>query len=114
MEIADKRESRRHRKRFRVRFGVDTERFSSLTEDISPEGLFIQGARLFHPGTLVQVDLTLHDDSTVSLEGEVMWAKKVPRNLSGRSAKGGMGIKITRIMEGADIYTRLCEELTCR
>jgi hypothetical protein len=112
--MSDKRESKRHRKRFHVRYGVDAERCSSLTEDISPEGLFIQGSRLFHPGTLVQIDLMLNDDSIVSLEGQVMWAKRVPRGLFGRSAKGGMGIKITRIMEGADIYARLCEELTCR
>jgi Tfp pilus assembly protein PilZ len=112
--MSDKRDSKRHRKRLHVRFGVDTVRCSSLTEDISPEGLFIQGSRLFKPGTLVQIDLTLNDDSRVSLEGQVMWAKRVPRGLSGRLAKGGMGIKITTIMEGADIYARLCEEMTCR
>jgi Tfp pilus assembly protein PilZ len=112
--MAEKRDSRRHRKRFCVKFGIDVERRISFTEDISPEGLFIQTSHILDPGTLVQIDLILRDDSLVALEGRVMWAKRVPRGFPARSVKGGMGVKITRITQGAESYKQLCEELANR
>jgi Tfp pilus assembly protein PilZ len=112
--MAEKRESKRHRKRFCVKFGVDNERRIAFTEDISPEGLFIQTAHVLLPGTAVQLDLILDDDSLVALEGHVMWAKRAPRGIPPRLAKGGMGVKITRIAQGADVYGRLCAELASR
>ena len=112
--MAEKRESKRHRKRFCVKFGVDGERRISFTDDVSPEGLFIQTANVLLPGTSVEVDLILDDDSLVALEGQVMWAKRSPRGIPPRMAKGGMGVKITRIAQGADAYRRLCEELASR
>ena len=112
--MAEQRESKRHRKRFCLKFGVDHERRISFTEDISPEGLFIQTAYVLLPGTAVGVDLILGDDSLVALEGQVMWAKRAPRGIPPRLAKGGIGVKITRIAQGADVYRLLCEELASR
>jgi Tfp pilus assembly protein PilZ len=112
--MAEKRESKRHRKRFCVKFGVNSERRISFTDDISPEGLFIQTDHVLLPGTFVEVDLILDDDSLVALEGQVMWAKRAPRGIPARLSKGGMGVKITRITQGAEIYQRLCEELASR
>jgi Trp operon repressor len=43
-----------------------------------------------------------------------MWAKRVPRGFPARSVKGGMGVKITRITQGAESYKQLCEELANR
>jgi Tfp pilus assembly protein PilZ len=112
--MAEKRESKRHRKRFCVKFGIDNERRISFTEDISPEGLFIQTPHILLPGTAVELDLILDDDSLIALEGQVMWAKRAPRGIPPRLAKMGMGVKITKIAQGAEAYGRLCEELASR
>jgi hypothetical protein len=112
--VAEKRESRRHRKRLYLKFGADGSSRIAFTDDISPEGLFIKTSDILLPGSFINIDLILKDESSVTLEGRVMWVKRVPRNLVRVAKKGGMGVLITRIIQGADIYTRLCRGLTHR
>jgi hypothetical protein len=112
--MAEKRESKRHRKRLYLKFGADGPSRIAFTDDISPEGLFIKTTDLLLPGSRINIDLILKDDSSVTLEGRVMWVKRVPRTLLRVARKGGMGVLITRIVQGADTYTRLCGGLARR
>jgi hypothetical protein len=112
--MANKRESKRHKKRFMVKFGTSAERRTSFTKDISPEGLFLETAQVIDPGTFIQMDLILKDNSLVVMEGLVMWARKTPARVPTRLAKGGMGVKITKVIQGAEAFNGLCEHLAGR
>lgn len=109
--MAENRKSKRHRKRLIVKFGACAERRISFTKDISTKGLFLETGRVVSPGSLIHMDLILHDDSLVAMEGLVVWAKRTPPRLSPRLTKGGMGVKITRIIQGDEAFSALCEHL---
>jgi len=101
--IMDNRQTARSRKRFFVRFGAEELKHMGYTEDISPAGMFIKSASVYRPGTLLRVQLTIKDAGTVLLECQVRWAKRVPPQLL-RKVKAGMGVKITRVIEGEEIF----------
>jgi Tfp pilus assembly protein PilZ len=110
--MAEKRNLGRHRKRFTLRFGADEPVFKAFTEDISSTGLFIKTAKTSRPGSSVKVALELDDERTVMLEAQVMWAKKVPPHMIHLVMKSGMGVRITRFIDGESLYCDLCEELS--
>lgn len=108
--MADLRDETRHRKRVSVRFGTDQTNRIAFTDDISAQGFFIKSGIVLNPGTLLQVELTLPDQSVVQLEARVRWAKKVPPSMI-RRIRGGMGMKIHRFLQGESAYRDFCVEL---
>lgn len=112
--MAEKRELTRFRKRLSLRFGVEGPARVAFTEDISFQGMFIKTTNICPPGTRIRIDLALADDQIVHLEGRVMWAKKVPPQMIHLVRKSGMGVRITRFVNGADLYNRYCDELLSR
>lgn len=107
--MAEKRDKdiKRHRKRLSLRFGTERPERIGFTEDISREGLFIKAVSPYPPNTKLKIELTTSDNSIIKIEGVVMWAKKVPVNLMQFVKKGGMGIRITSISEGEEMYASL-------
>lgn len=108
--MANNRGDTRHLKRVNLRFGVDAPTRIAFTEDISTQGFFIKSGFVLDPGTLLQVEITLPDNSVVSLEGRVRWARRVPPALL-RRIKGGMGVRIRRFISGEDAYRAFCSAL---
>lgn len=102
--MTDKRDTKRERKRLTLRFGVERPERSGFTEDISSQGLFIRTVSPYPPNTRLSIELLAPDDSIIRLEGVVRWIKKVPVNLMQFVKKGGMGINITKIKEGENLY----------
>jgi PilZ domain len=109
--MADKRDSKRHRKRLTLKFGLQETDRIAFTEDISPLGMFIKTANVVAPGSMIKIDLTLGAESMVSMEARVMWAKRVPANMVRLVKKSGMGVRIVRITAGEEPYIKLCNEL---
>lgn len=107
--MPEKREkdTKRQRKRLTLRFGTEKPEKIGFTEDISREGLFIKAALPYPQNTKLKIEITTPDNNVIKVEGIVMWANKVPVNLMQVIKKGGMGIRITRISEGEDIYAAL-------
>ncbi len=112
--MAEKRDIIRLRKRLALRFGVDEPIRMAFTEDISPEGMFIKTTNICPPGTKIKIVLTISNDHILHLEGLVMWAKKVPPQMIHIAKKCGMGIRITRFVNGADVYQKMCNEMMSR
>lgn len=108
--MADKRIQKRHRKRIPLRYGVEAPTRMGFTEDISSEGIFIKTGVVLPPNTDLKIELSASTQQLVVLEGTVSWAKKVPPNLL-RLTKGGMGIRITRFVDGEESYRQLCASL---
>jgi len=108
--VAELRDETRHRKRVNVRFGQDRPTRIAFTDDISAQGFFIKSGVVFNPGTLLLVELTLPDRSLVQIEARVRWAKRVPPTMI-RRMRGGMGMRIHRILQGEDAYRDFCTEL---
>lgn len=98
----DSRKEPRSKKRLTVRFGADGKQHMGYTENISPEGMFIQTGSVYRPGTRLQVEVTGNGE-TVSLEVQVRWAKRIPPQLL-RKVKAGMGVKIVRIIAGEELF----------
>ena len=110
---ADKRNLRRHRKRLQIKFGVETAGRFGFTEDLSETGIFIKSAVVQNPNSILKLELTTTGGEVISMEGRVMWAKKVPPNLL-RRLKGGMGVRILRFINGEATYRHLLGELQGR
>ncbi len=102
--MSEKRIKGRRSKRLRLKYGIlKPERFS-FTEDISHDGLFIKAVRPLLPGEKIKVELYAPDNKTVELEGYVRWIKRIPAGLIHLKKKGGMGVRITEITSGEDLY----------
>ena len=112
--MADNRDIKRHKKRYSVKFGINSPTRLAFTEDISTDGLFIRTANIPHIGTRILVELTTPNNETVSFEGIVRWCKKVPPKLLQMANKAGMGIRITRFITGETIYKQLIAEYLAR
>ena len=100
---------KRLKKRLTVRFGQDAAEKLAFTEDISRTGIFIKTPYIIQPGKPIKVAFDL-DQQTVELEGTVVWAKKVPANLIRIAHKCGLGVRITRFVQGEEAYLRLFPE----
>lgn len=89
---ADKRVTRRARKRVLVRFGVGSTRYTAFTRNLSERGLFLHTNTVFPPGTTILVEVHALD-RTWMFWARVVWAKKVPPQLS-HLLECGMGIEL--------------------
>ncbi|MDK2849312.1 MAG: hypothetical protein PWP34_2665 [Desulfuromonadales bacterium] len=106
-----KRGLQRSRRRIQVRYGEKTPVRTAFTEDVHREGLFLKTAQPLRPGTRLCLELLLPDHGTVTAQGQVRWARKVPANLIRVAKKGGMGIRILKIDAGAETFERYCTQL---
>lgn len=106
--MADKRDKKRHPKRFTLRFGAEEATRLGFTEDISREGLFIKTSQFLPSGSRIVVELSVNDQ-IVKIEGQVKWTKQVPPNMINIVKKSGFGIQIIRFLTGEDIYNSLFE-----
>jgi len=104
-----KRVTRRHPKRFTLKFGFDKAEKFAYTNDINHEGLFIRSAVVVKPGSKIRVEI-VHPEGLIALLGEVRWAKKIPVNVI-HKIKGGMGVEIISFLSGEELYRDLCDEL---
>ena len=102
---------KRLRKRMTIRFGIGAPTQLAFTEDISLQGICIKTAMVCPPGSRLKIELNLPDGSVAKIAGVVMWAKKVPPNMIRLVKKCGMGVRITGITSGEELYRSLCEEL---
>jgi len=105
--MAEKRILHRHRRRMTLKFGIDDPIRVAFTEDISSDGMFIKSANTCPPKSKITIELNAPGNMLVKLEAVVMWSKKVPPNVI-HLAKGGMGVRITRFLEGEAAYKKLC------
>ena len=99
----DNRQMQRSRKRLKVRFGTDQLEHVAFTDNLSLGGFFIQTTKVLKPGTRLRIQLTTRDGDLVLVEGRVRWAKKVHPQLI-RKIKAGMGVMITRFLEGEEFF----------
>jgi len=106
--MAEKREEKRRLKRLRLKYGTDTPQRSAFTDDISPDGLFIRTVSPIFPGKKMRIDLDSPSGEIIRIEGCVMWIKRVPPSLIHLAKKGGMGVRITKMLSGEENYRELC------
>lgn len=109
--MADKRGQKRHRKRLKVRYGIEDAATMGFTEDISEQGIFIKTGVTKPPQTVLTIELTTPDDDLIVMEGTVQWVKNFPPSMLRAGKKGGMGIKISRVVSGEKAYRKLWEML---
>ncbi|WP_026362432.1 PilZ domain-containing protein [Geopsychrobacter electrodiphilus] len=109
--MAEKRDIARRRKRVRVRFGIETPQKMAFTDDLSFVGLFIKTVMPEKPGTLLQLEITLPDETPVLCSGRICWAKRVPPNMLRLVNKGGMGVRIVDYISGKEAYQEFVESL---
>jgi len=109
--MAEKRDWARKRKRVRVRFGIEEPQKMAFSDDISADGIFIKTATPEPPGLLLQLEITLPDETLVLCKGRIYWAKKVPPNMLRLVGKGGMGVRIGDFSAGKDAYQTFVESL---
>jgi len=70
-----KQKSRRGRRRVQVRYGVGEPRFIGYSGNISRTGVMVRAARVFPPGTVLDIELKF-PDHIFRLRGEVVWARE--------------------------------------
>lgn len=109
--MAEKRDLGRKRKRVKVRFGIDDPKKIAFSDDISCDGIFIKTASPEKPGLLLNLEITLPDESKVLCTGRIHWAKRVPSNMLRLVGKGGMGIKILSFSQGQQTYQEFVDHL---
>ena len=109
--MEDKRSPIRHKKRFSVRFGIESADRVAFTEDLSVAGMFIKSMNVCPPNTKIMIEFSPDDTNRVVLEARVMWAKKVPQNLFHLVKKSGMGVRILRFHSGEEHYRRFCDDM---
>jgi hypothetical protein len=106
--MAEKRRAKRYLKRLKLRYGPENAVRLAFTEEISFTGLFIKTHYVMKPGSIITIELYYSEDMKISIEGRVMWAKRVPAPLLNQVKKAGMGVKIIRILSGKEMYQKLC------
>lgn len=75
--MADKRDTRRIKKRISIRFGISEAIRVAFTDDISMIGMFVKIPHVIPPNTRIKIEIVLPEGSRVELEARVMWVKFV-------------------------------------
>lgn len=109
--MPEKRLKDRKRKRLKVRFGLDQPKKIAFTDDISSKGIFVTTVAPERPGTILNLLIEIPDGNIIRCQGQVRWARRVPRNLLRVASKGGMGLTLGNFTEGKEHYQRMVEEL---
>ncbi len=102
-----KQKSKRARKRVEVHYGVGDTRHIGYSANVSRTGVMVRTARVFPPGTVLDIELKF-PDHTFQVRGEVVWAREGSYQwvLTGRV---GMGINF---IEPPDDLLRLLETMS--
>jgi Tfp pilus assembly protein PilZ len=90
--MAEKRQHRRFKKRYTVRFGTDDLSKSGITGDISKGGAFIMTRDLVPLDTRIHLQVQLDTKSFVLFEGVVQRHRRVPAELR-QMDPGGFGVR---------------------
>lgn len=88
----ERRQSDRDRRRISVRYGEGNHEFLGYTCDLGDAGMFLQGIKLFPPGTRLSLEMEMNGGCRRA-SGVVRWVKEVPPAFR-RSLRGGMGIEL--------------------
>jgi hypothetical protein len=102
--MIDKRGLRRRRKRFSIRFGLESPNRIAFIQDLSPSGMFISTTNVLPPHSRIQVRLEVTAGEVVDLEAQVIWALKIPQELQSLVSKGGMGVRFLGIRSGQEAF----------
>lgn len=100
--MGEKRKAKRHSRRLKVRFGeAGSSGFphSGLTNDVSSSGIFVVTSQTPNPGTRLHLEVTLHGERPLYMEGVVARLVKVPPELR-QVVKAGFGV---RYLHGAEL-----------
>lgn len=90
--MAEKRQHRRYRRRYTVRFGTEDLSKSGFTGDISKGGAFIVSAHLVPLDTRIHLQVQLDHKNFVFFEGVVQRHRRVPPELR-QVEPGGFGVR---------------------
>lgn len=107
----EKRRSKRHARRLKVRFGEQgTTSFphSGLTNDVSASGMFVVSSHNLKAGTRVHLEVTLPGELPLFVEGVVARQMLVPPELR-QVMKSGFGV---RYLHGAELMGELVPTMT--
>ena len=109
--MSEARWGKRFEQRLEVKYGIEHCEERGYVYDISPFGLFLSGDHFYLPDTKLKVKIELDNGSRVEFEGNVCWGKAQDRP-GWFDREAGMGIKISRFIEGElfyqDYVQRLC------
>lgn len=83
--------SRRARRRLEVRFGPEGPNYLGYSRNLSRTGMMIGTLKVFAPGTVLDLKLTLGDE-TIRCKAEVIWAREGPAQWLNHG-RVGMGIR---------------------
>jgi Tfp pilus assembly protein PilZ len=95
MVVREKQQDPRKRGRIRARYGVESLDRTAFTNNVSLSGAFLRTNMVFRPGTTIQLELVLPDE-TVQLWAQVIWSKKVPPQLA-QTVLCGMGVRFVNV-----------------
>ena len=109
--MAEKRDITRKRRRIKVRFGIEEPSKVAFTDDLSLDGIFIKTAAPEKPGMLLNLEITLPDETLVLCKGRVHWAKRVPPSMLRLVGKGGMGLRILGYTQAEQAYGKFVASL---
>lgn len=107
----EKRRSKRHGKRLKVKFGekgTATFPHSGLTNDVSATGLFVVTGQTPKPGTRLHLEVTMPGELPLFIEGVVARQVLVPPQLR-QIVKSGFGV---RYLLGSELMAELIPALS--
>ena len=108
--MSEERWGKRFEQRLEAKYGIEQCDEEGYVYDISPFGLFLSGDRFYLPGIKLKVKIELDNGSQVEFEGYVCWGKAQERpDWFDRGA--GMGIRISRFIEGELFYQDYVQQL---
>jgi Tfp pilus assembly protein PilZ len=88
--MAEKRKTKRKRKRLPVTFSSHGHEFKGFACNLSSTGIFIRTRKPFKPGVPVKVSLHVDNDCTICIKG---WSVRAT-NVGFVYSKNGMGIQL--------------------
>jgi Tfp pilus assembly protein PilZ len=106
-DAMEKRKTRRHTRRLRVRFGEHELGQSGFTSDVSSSGLFVVTSSPVNLGQRLHVEVTVDTDRRLLFEGVVARLTIVPQELR-QVMKGGFGL---RFLTGAELMAEMVPHL---
>ena len=108
--MSESRWGKRYEQRLEAKYGIEHCDEKGYVCDIAPFGLFVSGDRFYPPETKLKVRIVLGNGSLVEFEGKVCWWKTQER-LGWFDKEAGMGIKISRFIEGELYYQDYVHQL---
>jgi hypothetical protein len=108
--MAEKRRSKRHARRLKVRFGESGQAAftnSGLTNDVSATGLFVVSSATPKPGTRLHLEVMMQGEKPLFIEGVVTRQVLVPPELR-QVVRAGFGV---RYLLGTELMAELVPAL---